>query len=61
MMYDLHTSVGVAPIETCNMTGPKETIAGFKSHGLWRQPTVNSHDTENNDSSIKQMVKYEAV
>jgi len=43
------------------MTGPKETIAGFKSHGLWRQPTVNSHDTENNDSSIKQMVKYEAV
>jgi len=43
------------------MTGPKETIAGFKSHGLWRQPTVNCRDTESSNSSTKQMGEYEAV
>jgi len=61
MMYDLRISVGVAPIETCSMTGPEEIIAGFKSHGLWRQTTVNCRDTESGNSSTKLMGEYEAV
>jgi len=61
MMYDLHISVGGAPVETCNMTSPTETIAGFKSRDLWRQPTVNCRDIEISDSSTKQMGEYEAV
>jgi hypothetical protein len=61
MLDDLHNSMGVVPVKTCNMTGLKETIAGFKSHGVWRQPTVSYRDIGNSDSSRKQMGKYGAV
>jgi hypothetical protein len=48
MMDVWHIGMRVAP--HCNITGPKEFIAKFKSHDVRRQPTENCRVPESNYS-----------